>query len=153
MKKRLLLVLAVLVLIAGMALAAIPALAQGPGDGAGPQESQPWRPYRPGLSVRLRLLGKAASALDMTRSQILVQLLEGKTVAEVAEDKLDNLTDALLQPRLERLDALLHEGRLTEQQADCLQIFWRAELEKRLSQPLPWQSGLLEPSPSEGATG
>ena len=145
MKKKSLLVLAALVLGISIALAALPVLAQGPDDAQGPQQGQPWR--RPG--AHLRLLDQAASVLDMTRSQILVQLVEGKTVAEIAGDKLDDLADVLLQPRLERLETLLNEDRLTQEQADCLTAFWRAELEERLSQPLPWQLRLLEPTPSE----
>lgn len=146
MKKGILLGIVVLVLSASIALTAMPALAQGPDSTSEPQ-GQPW--LAPGLRLRLRLLDKAASVLEMTRSEILVQLVEGKTVAEIAGDKLDDLVDALLQPRLERLDALLSEDRLTQKQADCLKAFWQAELEERLSQPLPWQARLLASTPSE----
>jgi len=141
MKK--LIVISTLILGLVLAFAAVPAFAQGPDGAAGlPGTQQGGSPLgRPG---RLALLGKVSEPLGLSRSQILSQLFAGRTLAEVAGGKLDGLVDALLQPRLERLSTLVEQERLTEDQAEALEAYRRAELEDRLSKPLPFQKRLLQ---------
>jgi uncharacterized protein YidB (DUF937 family) len=62
-----------------------------------------------------------AEALGMTTEELVSELQDGKTVAEVAEAQgvdLDTVVDAVLAEIEERLDTLVEEGRLTQEQAD-----------------------------------
>ena len=69
----------------------------------------------------------AATVLSMEPEALLSELQEGKTLAEVAEESMsvDEFTVALLTQVQQELDALVADGKLTEEQADA--IFERVE--------------------------
>ncbi|MCD6289619.1 MAG: hypothetical protein J7M34_03880 [Anaerolineae bacterium] len=81
------------------------------------------------------LVGVTARVLDMSIDDVRAQLREGKSIADIAGDKLDDIIDALLAPREERLNQLVQDGKLTEEQKDALLSLQKARLEERLSQP------------------
>jgi len=63
----------------------------------------------------------AATVLDMEPEELLSELQEGKTLAEVAEESMsvDEFTAAMLAQVRQELDALVAEGKLTQEQADA----------------------------------
>jgi len=69
----------------------------------------------------------AATVLGLEPEALLSELQEGKTLAEVAEESMsvDEFTAALLTQVQQELDALVADGKLTEEQADA--IFERVE--------------------------
>ncbi len=69
----------------------------------------------------------AATVLGMEPEALLSELQEGKTLAQVAEESMsvDEFTVALLAQVQQELDALVTDGKLTEEQADA--IFERVE--------------------------
>ncbi len=76
-----------------------------------------------------------ADVLDMDRTEIIAQLREGKSIADIAGDKLDEIVDALVAKRQEKLNELVADGRLTQEQADALVALMKARITDRLSQP------------------
>ncbi len=70
----------------------------------------------------------AAEALGIPQDQLMQELRDGKSLAEVAEGQgmsVDELSEALLAQVKAQLDALVADGKLTQEQAD--QIFQRTE--------------------------
>jgi polyhydroxyalkanoate synthesis regulator phasin len=70
----------------------------------------------------------AATVLNMEREELLDELRDGKTMAEVAEEQgmpVEEFTAAMLAQVRQELDASVAEGELTEEQADA--IFERVE--------------------------
>jgi len=70
----------------------------------------------------------AATVLDVELDELLDELKDGKTMAEVAEDQgmsVEQFTEALLSQVKAQLDGLVAEGKLTQEQAD--QILQRTE--------------------------
>ena len=66
------------------------------------------------------LIAVAAEELNMDRADLLDELLDGKTIADVAEAHgvdVDNIVDAFVDLRVERLDRAVDLGRLTEAEA------------------------------------
>jgi len=62
-----------------------------------------------------------AEALDMTVEELQEALTGGQTVAELAEDQgvaLEDIVDALIAPRIERIQQAVEDGRITQEQAD-----------------------------------
>ena len=64
----------------------------------------------------------AATVLGMEPEALLSELQEGKTLAQVAEESMsvDEFTVALLAQVQQELDALVADGKLTEEQADAI---------------------------------
>ncbi len=65
----------------------------------------------------------AATVLDMEPEALLSELQEGKTLAEVAEEQgmaVDEFTAAMLAEVQQELDALVADGKLTEEQANAI---------------------------------
>jgi len=87
----------------------------------------------------------AAAVLDMEPEELLDELKDGKTVAEVAEEQgmtVDEFTAALLAEVQQELDALVAEGKLTEEQANT--IYERIEENiDRIVNDLPQPHGLF----------
>lgn len=74
------------------------------------------------------ILRSAANVLDMERSDLLNQLKEGQTLAQVAEAQgfsVDDFKVALLEQVQQDLSTFVAEGKLTQRQADA--IFARIE--------------------------
>jgi polyhydroxyalkanoate synthesis regulator phasin len=70
----------------------------------------------------------AETVLNMEREELLDELRDGKTMAEVAEEQgmpVEEFTAAMLAQVRQELDASVAEGELTEEQADA--IFERVE--------------------------
>jgi hypothetical protein len=65
----------------------------------------------------------AATVLDIEPEELLSELKEGSTLAQVAEEQgmpLDKFTAAMLAQVQQQLDALVAEGKLTQEQADAI---------------------------------
>lgn len=74
------------------------------------------------------ILGSAATVLDMEREELLSQLKEGQTLAQIAEANgftVEEFESALLEQVQQDLSALVAEGKITQRQADA--IFERIE--------------------------
>lgn len=70
-----------------------------------------------------RHLETAASYLGMTQAALRAELIEGKTLAQVARERdksVDGLIDALVGAAREHLDQAVRDGRLTDAQRDEL---------------------------------
>ncbi len=79
-----------------------------------------------------------ADALNMSTQDLVAALRSGKTVADVAQEQgidLTTIVDALVAPKVERLNRAVEAGRLTEQQADALLALARVRVEDRLNRP------------------
>ena len=80
---------------------------------------------------RLPELDAAASYLGMTEARLASALEDGKTLAELAEDRgksIDGLVDALVDAAEEDLAAAVEAGKLTDAQRDSI----RSGLEERI---------------------
>lgn len=67
------------------------------------------------------ILSTAASKLGLTTSQLLTELRQGKSLAQVASDhnvSRDDLKNALLEAARKNANALVQQGRLTQDQAN-----------------------------------
>lgn len=67
------------------------------------------------------ILGTAAGKLGLTTSQLLTELRQGKSLAQVASDhnvSRDDLKNALLEAARKNANALVQQGRLTQDQAN-----------------------------------
>lgn len=97
---------------ADAAVDAIVAAVPAEGPGGGPRGGHPGR--GPGIDA-------AAEALGMERDELLEQLRDGRTLAEVAEERgvsAQAVVDALVAEVREHLDEAVEDGRLTREQAD-----------------------------------
>ena len=105
-------------------------------------------PLRPGALHRMRkavcerggklLLGSAATVLDMEPKELLSEMRGGNTLAQVAEEQgmpVDELAAALLDQTGEKLDALVAEGKLTEQQASAISERMENNVDRIVSAP------------------
>lgn len=100
-------------------------------------------------------LDAAAGAIGISTSELVSALREGRTIAEVAEAhdvSVAEVVDAVVVAEQDRLDELVADGRLTQEQADALS----ADLEERATDllngdlaPFP----LLEPGFGHGVIG
>ena len=63
-------------------------------------------------------LAAAAEVLGMEVDDLRAQLLEGATLAEIAGTQAGDVVDALVADRVERLEAAVADGRLTQDEAD-----------------------------------
>lgn len=78
--------------------------------------------------VRDHTVEAAATVLGLEPEELLSELKDGKTMAEVAEEQgvtVDEFTAAMLPQVRQELDALVAEGKLTQEQADA--VFERVE--------------------------
>jgi hypothetical protein len=70
-----------------------------------------------------QLVPVAAEELDMTVRELMAELQDGKSIADVAEEAgvdPQTITDAFLAQLTEKLDASVEEGRITQKQADWM---------------------------------
>jgi polyhydroxyalkanoate synthesis regulator phasin len=101
--------------------------------------------------VRDHTAEAAATVLGLELEELVDELKDGKTLAEVAEEQgmaVDKLTAAMLPEVRQELDALVAEGKLTEEQADA--IYGRVE--ENIDRIVNAQGRLL-PGPGGGAFG
>jgi len=77
----------------------------------------------------------AADELDMSLTDLLTELQDGKSIADVAGEKgvdVQNIVDAYIAQVQERLDEAVADGRITQNQAD-----WQLEqVEERANDQL-----------------
>ncbi len=88
------------------------------------------------------LISVAAEKLGLTREELMAELQGGKTIADVAAEKnvaVETIVNAFLAPRAERLQELVANGQLTQEQADNQLAQMKTTVTERLSQPWPSQ--------------
>jgi hypothetical protein len=149
------------IMLAGAAMALIgtfviadAAVARGLNAQAGPATAQVAAVEAPGMAhpggpghgrrgrwIDRSLIAVAADKLGLTRAQLIGEMQTGKSIAQVAQAKgVDPATiiDAFLAPRAERLNQLVENGRLTQDQADRILDGMRAAAEARINRvPAP----------------
>lgn len=94
-------------------------MAQSPGLG---MRGMGFRPFGPGMrGGGNNLVSVAADVLDLSLTDLLTELQNGKSIADVAEEKgveTQAIVDAWLAELQEDLDEAVAEGRITQKQAD-----------------------------------
>jgi polyhydroxyalkanoate synthesis regulator phasin len=101
--------------------------------------------------VRDHTVEAAATVLGLELEELVDELKDGKTLAEVAEEQgmaVDELTAAMLPEVRQELDALVAEGKLTQEQADAN----FEHVEENIDRIVNAQGRLL-PGPGGGAFG
>lgn len=100
------------------------------------------------------LIGVAADTLGMTRQALLAELQNGKTIADVASAKnVDPLkiVDAFVAPQFARIDALVKNGVITQQQAKEAKDRMRTHVTVLISSPIDnWVRQAHEPLVGSG---
>lgn len=84
-------------------------------------DSDLFRPHRPGGHMDGLGLDVAAETLGLTEDELLTQLRDGATLAEIAADQgvdTQTLVDALVAAASERIDEAVADGRLDQDRAD-----------------------------------
>lgn len=84
------------------------------------------------------LVAVAAEKLGLTPQELMTELQGGKTIAQVASEHnvtLDSIIEAFLAPRTERLNEMVANGRLTQEQADTMLATMRANAATHATQP------------------
>jgi len=88
------------------------------------------------------LVAVAAEVLGLERAELVAELQDGKTIADVAEEQgveLDAIVEAFIAPKAEHLAELVTDGRLTQEEADEMLAQMTEHVTARLSEPLPHQ--------------
>jgi hypothetical protein len=160
MKKWTLLVGVALVLVAVVAtapavLAQGPGSGYGPGDGTGPVDDGAFGPgYGSGSGAfgprfgrgmgggmygvggpENSLIAVAAEVLGIEPAELVAELQDGASIAEVAGTQVDAIVEAFVASRTERLEELVDSGRLTQEEADIRLATMESHVADRLSQP------------------
>lgn len=159
------LVLVAVVATAPAVLAQGPGSGYGPGDGDGPIDGGAFGPgygsgsgafgprFGRGMGGGMyglggpdnSLIAVAAEVLGIDRTDLVAELQGGATIADVAGDAVDEIVDAFLAPRAERLQELVGE-RLTQEEADAWLVTMESHVADRLNQPWsPQGQGLGTP--------
>gem|GEM_PF-1637390 len=84
------------------------------------------------------LISVAAEQLDFTVDELLAELEDGRSIADVAEQRgvdAQTIADAYIAVRTERLDEAVAEGRITQEQADEMLAHMTEEVAEHLSEP------------------
>jgi polyhydroxyalkanoate synthesis regulator phasin len=101
---------------------------------------------RPGMGGRFggrfggpenSLMAVVTEKLGLTRAELVTELQAGKSIADVAAGKnvsLDTIVDAILAPRTDRLNELVANGQLTQEEVDTRLSNLRVDLIERLNQ-------------------
>jgi len=86
--------------------------------------------------VGTSLVAVAAEQMDMTVQDLVAELQDGKTIAQVGEEKgisPGSIVEAYLAPRAERLEQAVADGRITQEQADQMLATMQERIEERLN--------------------
>jgi hypothetical protein len=86
------------------------------------------------------LIAVAAEKLGLTTQELLAELQAGKTIAEVAAEKnvaVDTIVEAVIAARSERLNQLVTDGQLTQEQADAMLTLMKANVTERINAEWP----------------
>jgi hypothetical protein len=84
------------------------------------------------------LVAVAAELFDREQADLVAELQGGKTLAEVAETKniaVQDIVDAFLAPRAEFLAQAVADGKITQADADAMQVRMQATVSAKISQP------------------
>jgi hypothetical protein len=81
------------------------------------------------------LVAVAADVLGIDRVDLVAELQDGASIADVAGDQVDAIVDAYVATRADRLAALVADGRLTQEQADQLLATMKTNVLEQLNQP------------------
>ncbi len=95
------------------------------GKGFRAPEGEGFRSPRGGMMGRggASPIGVAAEKLEMTASELMAEIKEGKSIADVATEKgvdLQDITDAYTEQLGEALSQAVENGRITQEQADSM---------------------------------
>ncbi len=136
--------LAAVLAVAGLIALGTTAFAQGPAPRATPPATAQGYGLGNGMGLGGRMGGPqnslvavAAKVLGLTQADLVAQLNNGKTIADVAKDKgisTDKIVDEFLAPRAEALKAAVEAGRITQAQADTMLATMRANVTAQLSE-------------------
>jgi uncharacterized protein (DUF433 family) len=99
------------------------------------------------------MLDIVAEKLGLERDELVEQLKDGKTVAELADEKgvaLDDIVDAIVEGAAERLAEAVADGKLTQEEADAKLAEMRDRLVDQLSQPFEPGDGHPGPGGKHG---
>lgn len=107
-----------------------PGQGRGPGNGSGPVGGM----FRMG-GPENSLIAVAAEVLGIDRVDLVAQLQDGSSIADVAGDQVDEIVEAFIAPRAERLEELVAGGQLTQEEADELLATIRTNVTERINQP------------------
>jgi len=86
------------------------------------------------------MVAVAADKLGMTVDELVTQLRDGKTVAELAKEKsvdLQTIVDAVMTVRQEKLSQAVADGKITQKQADLMLEKMRDMIEDCLNGDMP----------------
>lgn len=124
------------------------AMAQGPGGGCMPGQCSPGGGGGGFLGQQLDGDGPPYSAVrilaeetDLTVVEIIEELRTGKSIADVASEHgvaLNTIVDQMVDARAERLQDLIDDGYLTQQEADTVLNTMRSRITERLQEP--WET-------------
>jgi hypothetical protein len=84
------------------------------------------------------LVAVAAEALGMEQADLIAELQNGKTIADLATEKevaLDTIVEAFIATRADAIANAVEAGTLTQEQADVMLANMRAHLTLHLSEP------------------
>ncbi|MBC8448787.1 MAG: hypothetical protein H8D78_13650 [Chloroflexi bacterium] len=112
-------------------------------------------PFAPGGQMGGRMSGRiggpenspisvAADQLGLTVDELLAELEDGRSIADVAEQEGVNaqtIADAFIAVRTERLDEVVAEGRITQEQADEMLAHMTEEVAEHLNEPFDERHG------------
>jgi hypothetical protein len=90
------------------------------------------------------LLSVAAEELGMTSSELVAELSDGKTIAQVAGERgvdPQTIADAYMAERSAWLADLVAEGRLTQEQADAMLDHMAEEIVEHMDESMPMGGG------------
>lgn len=84
------------------------------------------------------LISIAAEKLGITTDELVAELQAGKSIADVAGEKnvsVDTIVDAVIATRTDRLNELVANGQLTQEQADAMLAEMKTRVTERINQP------------------
>jgi polyhydroxyalkanoate synthesis regulator phasin len=90
------------------------------------------------------LISVAADQLGLTVDELLAELEDGRSIADVAEQRgvdAQTIADAYIAVRTERLDEAVAEGRITQEQADEMLAHVTEEMAEHLNEPFDEEHG------------
>ena len=84
------------------------------------------------------LVGQILEKLEITFDELKARITGGETLEEIAAEAgidLDAMHEEFIQKQLERVDQILADGKITEEQADRI----RERLNQNVENPIPWK--------------
>ena len=90
------------------------------------------------------LIAVAADQLDLSVKDLLAELRDGKTIAQVAEERgvePQAIVEAFIAVRSETLSEAVADGRITQERADWMLEHMEEEATEHLNEPFPFGEG------------